>query len=84
MNNKVNVDLIVPSIEKRFNLFIPVNKKTIEVIFLINKAINEMTMGEFPINESLSLVDGYSGNPYDPSKNIKDNKILNGSKLILM
>ena len=44
-NNKVCVDLIVPSIEERYNVFIPVNKKTIEIIFLLNKAINDMTDG---------------------------------------
>ena len=41
-NNKVCVDLIVPGIEERYNVFIPVNKKTIEIIFLLNKAINEL------------------------------------------
>lgn len=40
-NNKVCVDLIVPSIEERYNVFIPVNKKTIEIIFLLNKDDNE-------------------------------------------
>lgn len=84
MKNKVNVDVIVPALEEQYNVFIPVNKKTIEIIFLLNKAINELSSGCFPMNEELSLVDGFTGSIYDVDKTVKDNKILNGSKLILM
>ena len=84
MKNKINVDVIVPALEERYNVFIPVNKKTIEIIFLLNKAINEISSGSFPISEELALVDGFTGSIYDTNKTVKENKILNGSKLILM
>lgn len=84
MKNKVNVDVIVPALEEQYNVFIPVNKKTIEIIFLLNKAINDLSSGCFPINDELSLIDGFTGSIYDINKTVKDNKILNGSKLILM
>lgn len=84
MKNKVNVDVIIPSLEETYNVFLPVNKKTIEIIFLLNKAINEVSSGSFPISETLSLVDGFTGSVYDVNKTIKENKILNGSKLIIM
>ena len=84
MKNKVNVDVIVPALEERFNVFIPVNKKTIEIIFLLNKAINDLSFNCFPINNELALVDGFTGSIYDVNKTVKENKILNGSKLILM
>lgn len=84
MKNKVNVDVIVPALEEQYNVFIPVNKKTIEIIFLLNKAINDISSGCFPINDELSLIDGFTGSIYDINKTVKDNKILNGSKLILM
>ena len=84
MKNKVNVDLVVPSLEERFNVFLPVNKKTIEIIFLLNKAINDFSSGSFPISEELTLVDGFTGSVYDVNKTVKENRILNGSKLILM
>ena len=47
MNNKVCVELIVPAIEERYNVFVPINKKTLEVIYLLSKAINEMSNGFF-------------------------------------
>ncbi len=84
MKNKVNVDVIVPALEEQYNVFIPVNKKTIEIIFLLNKAINDISSGSFPINEELSLVDGFTGSVYDVNKTVKENRILNGAKLIIM
>ncbi len=83
-NNKVCVDLIVPSIEERYNVFIPVNKKTIEIIFLLNKAINDMTDGSFVMSEHLSLINADNGAVYDVANTFLENKILNGTRLILL
>ena len=52
MNNKVCVELIVPAIEERYNVFIPINKKTLEIIYLLSKAINEMSNGFFEISNN--------------------------------
>ena len=84
MNNKICIDLIVPAIEERYNVFIPVNKKTIEIIFLLNKAINEMSNGSFPISDELSLINATDGTIYDVDKTALENKILNSSKIILI
>lgn len=82
--NKVCVDLIVPGIEEKYNVFIPINKKTIEIIFLLNKAINEMSDKQFPITDSLSLINADTGNVYDVDKNFLENGIVNGTRLILI
>lgn len=84
MNNKVCIDLIVPAIEERYNVFIPVNKKTIEIIFLLNKAINEMSDGSFPMSDELSLINAMDGKYVDVDKTILENNILNSTKLILI
>ena len=84
MDNKVCIDLIVPVIEERYNVFILVNKKTIEIIFLLNKAINELTDNCFPISNKLNLINANTGVGYDVNLTFKENGILNGSKLILM
>lgn len=83
-NNKVCVDLIVPGIEERYNVFIPVNKKTIEIIFLLNKAVNDMTNGAYAMSEHLSLINANDGTVYDVDNTILENNILNGTKLILL
>ena len=84
MNNKVCVDLIVPAIEERYNIFLPVNKKIIEIIYLINKAINEMTDDIFPLSNKLSLINAEDGTVYNNDLTVIDNKILNGSRIILL
>lgn len=83
-NNKVCVDLIVPSIEERYNVFIPVNKKTIEIIFLLNKAISDITDGCFGMSDKLSLINAADGTVYDVDNTFLENHILNGAKLILL
>ena len=83
-NNKVCVDLIVPSIEERYNVFIPVNKKTIEIIFLLNKAISDMTDRCFPISDKLSLITAEDGTVFNVDNTFLENNILNGARIILI
>lgn len=84
MKNKINVDIVVPSINETYNLFIPVNKTVGEVIKLLNLTINELTEGEFPISNNLSLINLYTGVLYNLGYSVKNNKIQNGSRLILL
>lgn len=81
--NKVNVELIVPSIGKRYNIFIPVNKTIGEVIIILNKTINEMT-GYFPKNNKLSLLNVYENTIYEYNVEIINSGIKNGSVLALI
>ena len=83
MKNKINVDVLVPAINETYSLFIP-NKKVGEIINLLNQAINELTEGAFPISDNLSLVDLYTGDVYDVNVIVKNNDILDGSKLVLL
>lgn len=81
--NKVNVELIVPSVGKRYNIFIPVNKTVGEVIVILNKTINEMT-GCFPMNEKLSLLNVMESAFYDYNVEIINSGIKNGTILALV
>lgn len=84
MKNKINVDVFVPKLNETYNLFIPVNKTIGEIIKLLNVAINELTDGSFPISNNLSLINALSAELYNIDYSVKDNKISNGSKLILI
>ncbi len=84
MKNKINVDILVPSINETYNLFIPVNKTVGEIVKLVNQAINDLTDGEFPIKNDLSLIDLYTCTLYNFDYSVKNNKIKNGSRLILI
>ena len=82
-DNKVNVDLIVPSIGERFNLFIPVNKTVGEIIVILNNAINEIT-GYFPQNRNLSILDVTENKIYDYNQELINTGVKNGSILALI
>ena len=84
MKNKINVDIIVPSINETYNLFIPINKTGGEIIKLLNQSINELTNNDFPISNKLSLVNLNTGEIYDISKMVKENHIEDGSRLVLI
>ncbi len=84
MKNKISVDVLVPVINETYNLFIPINKSVGEVIKLLNQSINELTNGEFPISNNLSLINLLSGDVYDTTLTIKENGVLNGSRLVLI
>lgn len=84
MKNKINVDIIVPSINETYNLFIPINKPVGEIIKLLNQSINELTNNDFPISNKLSLVNLNTGEIYNTSKIVKENHIEDGSRLVLI
>lgn len=84
MKNKINVDIIVPSINETYNLFIPINKTVGEIIKLLNQSINELTNNDFPISNKLSLVNLNTGEIYNTSKMVKENHIEDGSRLVLI
>ena len=83
MDNKVNVDLIVPSIGERYNIFIPVNKTIGEVIVILNNTINNMT-DYFPVVNNLSILDVVSNKIYESNVDVKSAGIKNGAILALI
>ncbi len=81
--NKVNIDLIVPAVGQRYNLFIPVNKTIGEIIIILNNTINEMT-GCFLLNNKLCILNVFDGTIYDSKLSILTSGIKNGSVLALI
>lgn len=82
-DNKVNVDLIVPSIGEKFNVFLPVNKTVGEIILILNNTLNDLT-GCFPMNKSLSILDVIENKIYDYNIELINTGIKNGSILALI
>ena len=84
MNNKLLVEVIVPLLEERYEMFIPINKRISVVIRLIEKALKEMTNGYYPNKGSSVIIDAESGNIFDVNITVKESKMINGSKIILI
>ena len=83
MKNKYNVQLSVPSIYKTFDIMIPTNKTVGETIFILIKALNELSNNSFNVPNNLYLYNQFDGKKYDLDVFIYDTDIKNGSFLIL-
>lgn len=85
MNNKILIEVIVPLLEKNFEIYIPVNKRISTVIKLIEKSLNEITNGYYPAQKENSvIIDEESGSVFDVNLTVKESKMINGSKIILI
>lgn len=82
--DKVLVQVLVPIIQKKYDLFIPSNKRLCNVLILLQKAINELSEGWYPINNSDNLYNQYTGEIYDLNKTVKEANIENGTRLIII
>lgn len=83
MKNKILVEVIVPRLDKKYNLFIPANRRIGNIILLINKAITEMSNGLCICNDNAVLYDRETGNVYNKDSLVYDTNIRNGSILVL-
>ena len=84
MNTKVLVEIYVPELDIKYNLFIPVSRKICNVIIDLIKAISELSDGAYPIRNNHAFMNSDTGQIYDVNLNFKDSKILNGAKLLLI
>ena len=85
MKNKYLITVILPEIEKEFNIYIPNNKKVGTIKEKILIAINEITNNSF--NKEISrikLIDRATGKEYENNMCIKDTGIKNGSKIVII
>ena len=84
MNNKLLVTVIVPLLEEKYEVFIPIGKRVSEIIKLLEKALKEMTNGYYPNKEDSVIIDAESGSVFDVNITVKETKMINGSKIILL
>lgn len=82
--NKVLVKLYVPTIEKEYDVWIPLNRRIYTTIKLIVKAINEFTNGEYSPSKLPVLYDRKTAKPFDINLTIGETTIRNGSEIILI
>ena len=84
MSNKVLIEVYVPLIELRYDVFIPINKKIKNVTRLLNMAVVDLSNGSWPAAKDVRLYDRTSGILLDPLKNVKEVGLVNGSQIILL
>ena len=83
MDYKVLVVLIVPQVEKTYELYIPINRTIEDICKLVNQMVNEDTSGVFPIRDDVKLCNRFSPDVYPYNKFVRETNIRNGSQLVL-
>lgn len=84
IKNKVLVELIVPEIDKTYQIYLPINKKIGNIINLLNEAIFELSNGELPQSKSNSLYNVDTLEMYLSDKLLINTNIRNGTRLVLI
>lgn len=84
INNKVFVQLIVPEMDKVFDLYLPINKKIGNIINLLNKSLHEMSDGELVLSNTNSLYNVATKEKYAPDILLAHSNIRNGTRLVLL
>ena len=84
MNNKVLVDVIVPLLEEKYQLYIPINKRIGTVKKLIEEALIELTDGAYEMKLDTNFYSKETGQIYDVNKNVRETDLKNGSRIILI
>lgn len=84
MKNKILIELEVPLIEKKYDLFIPINKKVGTIKSLIEDELVQLTEGSYKKEESTNLYSKETGIIYEVNKTIRDTDLKNGSRVILV
>ncbi len=84
MNNKILIELEIPLIEKKYDLFIPINKKIGTIKALTENALKELTDNAYiPRNDS-NFYSKETGEIFDVNKTVRDTELKNGSRIILI
>ena len=82
--NKILIELEIPLIEKKYDLFIPINKKIGTIKKLIEDSLTDLTGNTYEIREDANLYSKDTGEIYNVNKTVKDTDLQNGSRIILL
>lgn len=81
---KVLVKIVVPEIDKTYDVFLPISRKIGNIIGLLNKSISDMNEDCFPVSTKKCLYNRYTGTRYNFNNLLSETDIRNDSVLILL
>lgn len=82
MKNKVLVELVVPSLDEIYDIYIPINKRVGHIIEFIDKSLVDITNGIYVMGNKFLY--NSNGEKYDFNMLIRDTDIRNGSRIVLL
>ena len=83
MDFRVYVIIEIPILDKKYDLFVPVDRRIHDIIRSISASDEDLSKGFFE-NKKLNLYNKSNGQIYDLNMIIKNSDIKMGTRLILM
>lgn len=84
INNKVLVKLIVPEIDKSYDIYLPINKKIGNIINLLNQAIVELSNNQIALSDANKLYNVKTKECYQSDILLANTNIRNGTNLVII
>ena len=82
--NKILIELEIPLIEKKYDLFVPINKRVGTIKNLIEDSLVELTDSAYTPKEESNFYSKETGEIYDVNKNVRYTELKNGSRILLI
>lgn len=82
--NKILINFIIPSIDRDFDLEVPINIGVNTLIDLLQKSVKELTNNAFIIKDNVKLYDKNTGDLINKNNIVKDSGMTNGSCIMLI
>ena len=83
-SNKILLEVYIPSIEKEYDIFVPISKRVGSIKKLIEKGIVDLTDSCYYVKDDTNLYNKETGLVYDVNLRILDTDLKNGSRIILI
>lgn len=83
MDFRVYVIIEAPILDKRYELFIPIDRRIHELITVLKKTLPELSQNYYK-NHSPQIYNKVSGQVYDMNLIIKNSNIKTGTRLLLI
>ncbi len=83
-NNKILLEIYIPSIEKEYDVFVPISKRIGTIKKLIEKGISDLADDGFCIEDDTNFYNKETGQIYDINLKVIDTDLENGTRIILI
>ena len=84
MKNKVLVRLIVPELDKSFDVFVPINEVIWRLKILFMKSISDLSSFSLPTDVNYLLLNKDTGKIYQNNELVLNTDIRNGTELFFV
>ena len=84
MNNKILVEIDIPHLDEKYNIYLPLNKNVADILTLLSKALKDVNLLYKLDFDNCQLYNSDTGIIYPGNTIIRESNIRNGSKLIIM